>query len=135
MTVTTRDLFNADFWASVATDKSPTTSDGVSIVMVAGAQGDDKVPGTIAIYRKSVKREDKIWAEIDKNNLPGPPFTYDVDFRITRGSVILLVNGQRVAEERGIFPTYLFLGYQKKATAGTILVDVSVRGLSFELIP
>lgn len=138
MTVTSSRLFNAEFWVALSTNANPGDVDNppevISIVIVPATQGNPNLTGTIAIYKNTKKLADKKWAEILNNSGTGrAPFVYDVNIKVDAGRIVITVNNREVANEIGIFPTYLFLGYNKKSAAGSAIVDVSIK--NFELTP
>jgi hypothetical protein len=138
MTVISSRLYNAEFWVALTTNPNPTDIDNppdvISVVMVPATMDSPNLTGTIAIYRNSRKLVDKKWAEI--LNISGTnraPFIYDISIRIAAGRIVITINNREIANEIGLFPTYLFLGYNKKSAAGSAIVDVLVT--DFEPLP
>jgi len=134
LTVITNQLFNAEFWVALSTQPTPLDPDinpeVVSMVIVPAYQSNPKLTGTIVVFRNAEKKNTKRWEEIIlKNNVVGPPFTYEINIKVTGGSVVVTVNNREVADEKGIFPRYLFLGYYKKSASGSVIVDVNVSDL------
>ena len=133
LTVTANILFNAEFWIALSEGVNPSPIDNpldvVSMAVVPQSQGGQSLTGTIALYRGANKIDDKKWIEILGNSPAGPPFVYHLNIRVAAGHVAITVNGREVANQNGIFPNYLFLGYNKKATAGSVVVNVSVSDL------
>lgn len=128
-------LYTSEFWVGLSNSQNPDTS-GSDVMMLAidPASGQQQIPpGSIRFYRNDFDK--KIigydWSRVDPTGGQSnrAPFNYDLQFRVTGGSVEIRVNNVPLESQIVNFPRYLFIGFRNKSTIYSTTMYITVTDL------
>ena len=130
-------VFNAEFWIGISNSQNPEEHDVMVLALDPGSAGNEIQPGSLRLYFNDFEsRVDTYdWSLLKKNAVDSnlPPFSYDIRFKMTAGTVQIWVNNKSLGSHLVNFPRYLFIGFRKKIAEGsTATMNVKVTDLRIE---
>ena len=122
-------LTQGEFWVAISNDPSP--ENNMAIIALQSQNGE------VRIYNKQTNTsvERYTWEQLLSNtNLgAGPPYSYDIKFTTNGNKVDQQIHFTNLPSQFVNLPKYLFLGYSKKSSLGSMTLQVEITDLIIEL--
>ena len=122
-------LTQGEFWIAISNDPSPESN--MAIIALEPQNGEVRIysdqTNTFAGKYK--------WSDLISNtNLTtGPPYAYTIKFSISGNKVDQQIHFTNLPSQFVNLPKYLFLGYSKKSSLGSMTVQVEITDLLIEI--
>jgi len=122
-------LTQGEFWIALSNEPNP--ENNMAIIALQSQFGEVK------IYNNQTDTfvERYLWDELTSNTTlgNGPPYLYNITFNTNGNKVTQQIHFTNLPSQFVNLPNYLFIGYNKKSSLGSVTMQVEVTNISIDV--